>query len=150
MHPIICPVTGHECFNDRACQPLVRRHTPIFQNHRHRYGGSCVHEQTRTRHDRNAKNALPRCVNFPLAGSGSGSSFSTTHTQDADFFCNFVPRHLEQKHSNKIFFYYLLEGSFHFNPLLAAKKRKCIYKSFVETRDNRSGNECHKPGRTKS
>ena len=133
MKSVICPVVGIKCFNDSASQPLVRRHTPIFQNHRHRYGGSCVHEQTRTRHDRNAKNAVPGCINFLLAGTGSGSTFS----ENADLFCNFVPRHLEQKHKNM--FYFLLEGSFYFNPLPVAKKIQMnIYKSFVVTRDNRS------------
>jgi hypothetical protein len=82
VKPIICPVAGVKCFNDSACQPLVRRHTPIAQNHRQRYGGSCVHEQTRARHDRNAKKAVPRCIHFLLAGTGSGSTFS----EDADFF----------------------------------------------------------------
>ncbi len=94
---IICPVVGVKCFNDSACQPLVRRHTPIFQNHRHIYGGSCVHDQTRTRHDRHAKEAVPRCIHFLLAGTGSGSPGSgSTFSEDADVFCNFAPRHLEQ------------------------------------------------------
>ncbi len=95
VKPITCPVVGVKCFNDSACQPLVRRHTPIFQNHGHIYGGSCVHEQTRTRHDRNAKKAVPRCTNSLLAGTGSGT----------DFFCYFVPRHLEQKRKKRVFYW---------------------------------------------
>jgi hypothetical protein len=111
VKPIICPVAGKRAFTNSACQPLFRRHTPIFQNHGQRYGGSCVHEQTRTRHDRNAKQAVRGGIDFLLAGTGSGSTFS----EDVDFFCNFVPRHLEQK--RKKYVYFLLEGSFHFNPL---------------------------------
>jgi hypothetical protein len=100
MKAIMCPVAGKIVFTNRACQPLVQRHTPIFQNHRHRYGGSCVHEQTRTRHGSNAKKALPRCINFFDSGTGSGGTFS----EDADFCCNFVPRHLEQKRNKYVLF----------------------------------------------
>jgi hypothetical protein len=104
VKPIICPFAGKRCFNDSAYQPLVRRHTPIFQNHRHRYGGGCVHEQTRARHDRNAKKAAPGCTNFLDSGTGSGRFFS----EDADFFGDFVPRHLKQKRKKNVLFFYWL------------------------------------------
>ncbi len=50
--------------------------------------------------------------------------------------------------SAKNLFYFLLEGSFHSNPLSVARKSNEHTKS-LSTRDNRSGKECHKPCRTK-
>ena len=135
MQPIICPVAGIQCFNNSACQPLVRRHTPIFQNHGQRYGGSCVHEQTRTRHDRNAKKPFLRCINFLDSCTDSGSTCS----ENADFFCNFVPRHLEQKRKKCVLF---SSGRIiSLQPIIISCKevQMKIHKSFGKTRGNRSG-----------
>jgi hypothetical protein len=131
VKPIICPVAGNICFSNSACQPLVRRHTPIFQNQRHKYSGSCVHEQTRTRHDRNAKKALLRCINLLVCGIVSGSTSS-------DLFCNFckiVPRHLEQKWKKCVLF--SIRRIISLQPIISCKENQ-IYTSFVLTRDNRS------------
>ncbi len=117
MKPIICPVAGKRCFSYSASQPLVRRHTPIFQNHRHRYGGSHVHEQTRTGHDRNAKQAVPRCINFLVSSTGSGSRSTS---ENPDFFSNCVPRHLEQKRKKHVLF--SIGRSVSLQPIISCKE----------------------------
>ena len=144
MQPIICPVAGKRCFNDSACQPLVRRNTPIFQNHGQRYGGSCVHEQTPARHDRNAKKTVPRCINFLLAGTGSGSTFS----EDADFFCNFVPRHLEQKRKKYVLF--SIGRIIPLQPIISCKETQMNLQKLRRNKRQQKRQERYEPGRTKS
>jgi hypothetical protein len=91
VQPVIRPIAGKHFFGDSACQPQVRRRTPRIKNHRHIDCSRGVHQQARTRHDRNAKQTVPCSISRSFFTTGGGGCTVARLLGDD---ANFVPRHL--------------------------------------------------------